>query len=621
MNKQKNIKQYYEEEKWYHLFPVIFLIVVVPLIVYLKVIPLSGAMYDFWNGETQNLDFFSYYKSVWIMICAVLALVMLGIKTYKNGFKDIKKSYLYIPIGIYSLFVILSTIFSKYPEVAKWGFVDRYEGMYVIISYMVLVFVVMNLVKNETHLKVLVGALFTGALILGIIGLFQYLGYDIWKSGFGKSLMLPSEYQQFADKLEFQFGKGQIYATLYHRDYVGSYMAMLFPMAFSLLIFIKNKKMKIFMLFFTLLMGFNWLGCNSRAGLVGGLISLIILLVMMNRYIKTYWKYFTGGFLLVILLSIGLNIVSKGIISSRINSLIEDVKIIVLNKSTDKNAAEESIPLKDVKVNGNSAEVITTTETLKFEMNQGSIAFSDENNSPIDVSFDESTGELTLYNDKYQEYQLVIENKGDKVLLHLTKGAISFNFDITNNVVSVVDNKGRNVDLNPVEKWGFEGKERIGSSRGYIWSRSIPLIKNTKLIGYGPDTFAIYFPQNDFKGKLYAYWGEEGAMWQTVDKAHNMYLQTAINTGCVSLLAMLAIFIMYFVSCIKLYIKSEFNNFSSIVGVSIFVAVFGYLGSAFFNDSIVSVAPVFWVLLSMGIATNYIVKSEKIDNINKGKKN
>ena len=44
--------------------------------------------------------------------------------------------------------------------------------------------------------------------------------------------------------------------------------------------------------------------------------------------------------------------------------------------------------------------------------------------------------------------------------------------------LSMVDRFGTPVDLNvPVESFGFKGVERLGSNRGYIYSRSIPLLK------------------------------------------------------------------------------------------------------------------------------------------------
>ena len=42
-----------------------------------------------------------------------------------------------------------------------------------------------------------------------------------------------------------------------------------------------------------------------------------------------------------------------------------------------------------------------------------------------------------------------------------------------------------------------------------------------------------------------------------------------------------------------------------------FAAVVGYLGAGIFNDSVVSVAPIFWILLGCGIAVNYLIQKEK----------
>ena len=40
------------------------------------------------------------------------------------------------------------------------------------------------------------------------------------------------------------------------------------------------------------------------------------------------------------------------------------------------------------------------------------------------------------------------------------------------------------------------------------------------------------------------------------------------------------------------------------------VAIIGYLGAGFFNDSVPVISPVFWVLIGAGFAVNYINKKE-----------
>lgn len=48
----------------------------------------------------------------------------------------------------------------------------------------------------------------------------------------------------------------------------------------------------------------------------------------------------------------------------------------------------------------------------------------------------------------------------------------------------------------------FKGHERSLSGRGYIWGRTIPLLKKFLLWGSGPDTFTVKFPQTDYVMKV-----------------------------------------------------------------------------------------------------------------------
>ena len=601
MAKKNNVINY----NWYLLLPLMFLLTVVPLIVYLKVVPLTGASFDFWTGQKENLDFFSYYKMVWILISSILAVGVLALIVTFYGFDRIRLSFYYIPIAVYAFFVILSTEFSQYTDISLTGFTDRYEGMYVLLAYMAILFVTINLVNKEEHIKVLLGALFTGATIIGLIGVFQYIGYDFFKSAFGKSLILPAAFKQMANNLQFQFGKNVIYSTLYHLNYVGSYMAMLFPLTFTLFVLTKKGWFKGLFALLALLMAVNWLGSTSRAGMFGGSIAIVILMIMINKVIFRDWKYFLSGFVIIGLLVFGLNYMSNGYLGSRIGSLLNNA--VDITQSTGKDDSRANSLLQGLDIKGNQATLVTPTETLKFEVNGDQITFKDKADQPIGMKFEQSTGKIDLQDDRYKDYKILSGEFNKMKALQLEKGILKINFSLVNNQVALLNSKGQAVKIQPVEKWGFEGKELLGSSRGYIWSRSIPLLKHTLFVGYGPDTFAIYFPQNDFMGKFHAYYGD---MWQVVDKPHNLYLQVGLNTGIISLLALLSLFIAYFVRSAKLYIRNDYSDFVSRAGVAIFVAVCGYLGAAFFNDSVVSVAPVFWVLLGLGISINYMLEQQ-----------
>ncbi|MCT8975962.1 O-antigen ligase family protein [Clostridium sp. CX1] len=592
-------------ESWYSIIPIAFLVSVIPLIVYGKMVKLTGDYFKYWNGMNTSLDFFSYYKSMWILISVIMCIVIFLVKLFSKSIK-IQKNKMYIPMAVYSAMVILSTIFSDFKEIALWGFVERYEGMLVILAYMAIMFITINLASNEASIKAILAALICSAVVIGTIGILQYLGHDFYKSMSGKRLILPSQMQNLASQLKFQFEDKIIYSSLYHYNYVGSYMAMLFPLTFTLFILIKNKFYKMVMGLIAALMFLNMMLSHSRAGIIGGGVAILILAIVLRRYFVKKWKISISVIVVVFVAAVGFNIYSKGMLASRVGSLFKDAE------SLTKTSSKSESLIKDVFTKDNLAQITTSTETLKIVSESGILSFKDEKNHIIKSNVNKDTGYVTLEDSKYKDYGIIVKDYSTttdkKYMVEISKDKLRMPFLATNNRFMFETNKGNLVDLKPIEKWGFEGKEQLGSARAYIWSRSIPLIKHSMIVGYGPDTFAAKFPQQDYVGKAIAYQTTD----ILVDKAHNLYIQNALNTGVISLISLLAMFVIYFKSCFRLYMNNNFNNFYSIVGLAVLVSIIGYLGAGFFNDSAVSVAPVFWVLFGVGVAANCKLKAESM---------
>jgi O-antigen ligase len=154
----------------------------------------------------------------------------------------------------------------------------------------------------------------------------------------------------------------------------------------------------------------------------------------------------------------------------------------------------------------------------------------------------------------------------------------------------------------------FDGRETFASNRGYIWSRTIPMLKDTLILGYGPDTYPMVFPQEDYVGRFNV--GNNGMLDILIDKPHNMYLQTAINTGVISLFALLAIWGTYLFDSFKIYVNGNIESFAEYMGAATFLSITAYLVAGLFNDNIISVAPLFWILLGMGIGINSMIKAQ-----------
>lgn len=145
--------------------------------------------------------------------------------------------------------------------------------------------------------------------------------------------------------------------------------------------------------------------------------------------------------------------------------------------------------------------------------------------------------------------------------------------------------------------------ERSGSTRIFIWKNSLKLIALRPLAGYGPDTFDIPFMQT-YSDQSYRYFGN-----LIVDKAHNEYLQIAVTTGIPSLIAYLMLLLAVFVKSLKSLKKSPLI-------APLLCSLFGYWIQAFFNISVVSVAPVYWAI--MGILVGVLI-SDKPSTVTSGK--
>jgi O-antigen ligase len=133
------------------------------------------------------------------------------------------------------------------------------------------------------------------------------------------------------------------------------------------------------------------------------------------------------------------------------------------------------------------------------------------------------------------------------------------------------------------------GYEYAGSKRIFIWKNAVKLIPQRVLIGYGPDTFDIAF-MGSFSQETERYFGR-----LIIDKAHNEYIQIAVSTGIPSLL-------LYLAALTTLLLRALKRTKKNILVIPLFCSITGYLVQAFFNISVVSVAPVYWALL--GILNN-----------------
>ena len=80
-----------------------------------------------------------------------------------------------------------------------------------------------------------------------------------------------------------------------------------------------------------------------------------------------------------------------------------------------------------------------------------------------------------------------------------------------------------------------------------------------------------------------------------------------MENGLPALLAFLGFFLWYMVRCIRILRKADLKDPLVRTGTGIFTGLLTYMIVGLANDSNVCTAPVFWVMLGLGMAVNRII--------------
>jgi hypothetical protein len=607
----ENIKNYFKEKstsfplkffigKPVFFIPISVILTIIPLIVHVKGILLDSDTASIYGSAPQT-DLFSQEKASFLLFFSVI-LIIISVVFFKKIFekKDITINLILIGTFVFWIFTLFSAIFSAHKNYAFNGAYDRAEGLITITCYMLLLVYSIYTFKTANNYKYIVIPILILVVILSFLGVFQYTGHDLITSKLGSFLVTG----RLSAELSLVYEKGKLYGTLYHYDYVGSFVSIVFPLLVILTIFEKKLVYKIILGIGSLLSLWLLFGSTSRAGLIGVTVSFIFGFVLFGRSLLKRWKHILIGLLSIVILVTGLNLATKGVIFERVPSFLADT--LTIFKDTSNFDGSNYTPVKDIKYVDGHSEVVLPNETIKISYENNNYIFKDSKDNIINYS--ENNRIFTTNNPNFENISFnYTKTKGRKAgFIYLSiNGKATFSFGLGNdNTIHLIDSdSNNNIEIVHPEVTKFLiGKEKLGSSRGYIWSRSIPLIKNNLILGSGPDTFVFQFPQNDFVGKYYAY----DTPNMLVDKPHNLYLQIALNDGLIALIAFLCIVLVYIFDSIRLYAFKNNYNHSQILGLANSLGIIGYLFAGFFNDSVISVAPIFWIVLGVGIAINFI---------------
>lgn len=575
------------------LLPVIFMTGVLPLVVKGQKVGVTLGKYSWFPDGSFQYDFFIYWKSILFLILTGWMAVMLIDRRIIRQLK-FRHIRMCIPLLVYGGLTVLSTALSVDKDLSLKGMWQQYESVWVLLGYMIAVFYCMQVIESLKDVRMILTATAAGAFVQGILGLTQFTGKDFFSTEAGKTFLTVGMDSSVKEALRFHYGENsEVYMASYTPDYAGIYLVVLFPILFFLAVTAGKIWQKVlWSILFGILMICLW-GSGSRAGLLAAGILLItgtLFQVIRNKKQKSLIYGIVGICL------------AAGLLTSY--DLVNDHTI---TKAVAEIFHKESYDLTEIETESDGVLLTYRQNRIRITpetTDMGQILTATFNDESKDTAVWNTEKNCFVFEDtQYEDLEFDAYSQDSVQYLIMKNQEITWNFykrPDSDRYVYINQYSKEDTIQNAAAVW--KGHEKALSGRGYIWGRTIPLILKHLIWGSGPDTFAAEFPQTDYVMKANT---GAGMYQQLPTKAHSLYLQTALQTGVLSLLCLMLFWGRYLICFIKTFFGNK-NKAAGGIKLAIFLGIAGFLFMGFLNDSNLAVSPVFWCLLGTGIAVEKI---------------
>lgn len=585
----RHLAQRGKEPHWLHFLPLMLIVGWVPLVMRARETTLAPAERFLFAQASSYVDVFHYYKAFWFVFLTILAGLSLWWLHYQ-GIRLIRKERWFWPLAVYGALVVIAFLNSTDFVVGWRGFATSYQGVLVYLSYGAIMFIISQMVRTRKDVGYLVLPLLIMGGVLFLVGASQLFGgaqfddhailgpvQDIFRYPFIQELLLPSRFADASEVVRVTGSRGRIYGTFYNSNFVGSFGVLAIFFGMGLFFFTKRLAYKIGLTLFIAAMVFIFVGSNSRTGFVGLAVGLfvLILLILPKFYRVASWQ------ILIVLVVIGFSLVGVNrLTEGRYQAQIERLLEIPQRDTRDQVTA--------VDLDGYRVSIDTESRFFTVAWTGSQVLFYDEDNEVMTFSF--SQNRYTLTSPGFDDVNVQADLTNSRLRVRFDERLLDVYFMEDGFGVRGVG--GFTQDIVNAPRTNFLiGYERLFSSRGYIYSVSIPVLRDTWLVGAGPDHYVLAIPQNDVAGRLNGF-----NMTAGIDKAHNMFLQFGIEIGVVATLALLSLFIWPALELTKNVVKvTPLILFK----VALFAGLMGALASGFGNELTMSLAPIFFLMFGL----------------------
>ncbi len=280
-NKEFKINRTAKSEKVSHLIAIISLValVVIPLIVRSHQVffyspTISGSVLKFGN----KVDFFNYFKFVWLVIETIL-LISLFVYKLKISKGTIPLNQLNVATFLLILTYLFSFLCSPYKNIAFIGLYDRFTGTLTFVCFALIFMILLN-TPLRLKLQTLIYCFLPFIVINALLGVLNFFDRNVLKSGVFDTYLLGNTTVQTVSN-------NVLSTTINNVDYISG-MAGVFLSVFLYLTLVEQKPLKrvgyALITFMCYTMVLTSTAMSGFLSFILALILTIILLLLSKRF-------------------------------------------------------------------------------------------------------------------------------------------------------------------------------------------------------------------------------------------------------------------------------------------------------------------------------------------------
>lgn len=559
------------------LFPILCVLCLMPFIVHLAEYDYGYSTYLWHSDNSVAQDLYAYYRSLFFELTAVISLCVLLL--WMILYREKKKTgTIFLPLAVYGVFALLSTVFSINIRASLTGNFYQFQSIFVLLGFCLMAFYSYQVMEREQDYRTVVKGLIMVFLLISVSGWFQILGHDLLNFEWVQRLVMSEEqFAEYGGTLVDVFSGNNVFLTLYNPNYAAVFLLML-AAVFAVMAYGEQEGKKrigyLLLLFAALiLLWFTY----TRAAFAALAAGAVVFCLCRGKALLKSWKYIFLGILMLVGVLVGLDALNGLHFLSRIIDERKESKI------------EQIYTLQD------GIAITYDGISLILSMDESGLSVEDAEGNPV-----------ILEKDRGGQYNLPFRELVPAMFMR-EENEVSCMIQIENYPLEFVKTEegyfyrnedGKLDEMTEIPHIDMRNLEYMGSGRLYIWSRVIPMLKDYLFVGSGPDTFAEAFPQNDYVGKMvYA-----ESTRRVIEGAHNDYLTRWIQTGMVSVVALLVFYVLFFRRCFLCYKDCPLETVRQKLGFGCFLACVCYLICCLFSDSTLYTTPIFYVLVGIALS-------------------